>query len=252
MESWIPKLRFGLRDWLSDNNAMNDRVLAIIPARGGSKRIKEKNIREVGGKPLIAHTIEQVDRSSFIDKSVISTDCDKIENVAKEYGGNVPFERPSNLATDTSPTSEAINHALDWFEARDEEFDVVCVVQVTSPLRAATDLDEGLSALETSSATSVVAVSEYLTPPYWAVTMDDKGRIQPRFESCPLWESDTVRSQDLQTLYHPNGSFFAAYVDVWNDKQSFYTSDTLAHVMPPMRGFDIDEPWELEMVRGMM
>ena len=231
---------------------MDAKVLAIIPARGGSKRVENKNVREVDGKPLIAHTIEQARNASLVDVSIVSTDDEKIKETARKYGGSVPFDRPEKFAQDTSPTSSVVTHAIDWYSERNESFDIICVLQVTSPLRTADDIDNALLKLENSSGDSVVAVSEYFTPPHWAVTLGTEAKMTPLVDSCPLWNDNNVRSQDLDTLYHPNGSIFATYVDTWRNEKSFYTSNSKGYVMPPRRGLDIDEPWELELIRDLI
>ncbi len=231
---------------------MDSRVLGIVPARGGSTRIPEKNIREVAGKPLIAHTIEQCAAAAHLDETIISTDSEKIKSVAEAHGGKVPFDRPPSLATDTAPVEPTVTHALEWFETCGTEFDVVCLLPVTCPLRTAGDIDGAIERLRASDAESVVGVSEYLAPPQWAVAEDEDGFLYDYFDLGVVWPTDSPRSQDVEALKHPNGAIFVTTVSTWHEYESFYTDRTIGYELPPERGFDIDEPWELELVRALM
>lgn len=223
------------------------KVLAVIPARGGSKRVSRKNVREVGGKPLIAHTIEHAAESERITKSVVSTDDEEIKATAREYGGSVPFDRPESLATDTAKTAPVVTHAIDWHESRDETFDVVCLLQATSPLRRPEDIDDALAVLEESDARSVISTTEYRDPPHWAVTTDNDGYLTKYFEQDR--DDRATRSQDLPTLRHANGAVFAATMSSWRETPEFFTNQTVEYRMPPQRSIDIDEPWELSLAR---
>lgn len=232
---------------------MSTRTLAVIPARGGSKRVPNKNVREVDGKPLIAHTIEQADNATKIDYAIVSTDDSEIAEVATEHGGNVPFERPAELATDTASLAGAITHALDWTRTeQDQQFDQVCSLQVTSPLRRSKDIDGALTRLEKSDGDSCISVSEYATPPQWAVATGENEFLYEFFDYDLLWADQPTRSQDIPELQHPNGAIFAATTEAWHSHESFYTPGTIGYEMPPKRSFDIDEPWELELVRSLM
>lgn len=231
---------------------MSTRTLAVIPARGGSKRVPNKNVREVGGKPLIAHTIEQANDSNKIDRAIVSTDDPKIIEVATEHGGNVPFKRPAELATDAASLAGTITHALNWAREQDQHFDQVCSLQVTSPLRRSEDIDTVLTRLEKSNADSCISVSEYVTPPQWAVATDEDEFLYEFFDYDMLWTDQPTRSQEIPELQHPNGAVFAATTEAWRAYESFYTPRTIGYEMPPQRSFDIDESWELELVRSLM
>lgn len=231
---------------------MDKSILAIIPARGGSKRIPNKNIRKVDGKPLIAHTIEQADKANYIDEAIVSTDDRKIKETVLNFGGKVPFDRPKELATDTTPTSEVITHALDWYKDQNKSFDIVCLLQVTSPLRKSNDIEKTINILNKKSVQSVVSISEYMTPPSWAVKKNQEDLLEGYSQDCPLWDKTYSRSQDTKTLFHPNGAVFAGTTESWREYKSFYTPRTAPYKMPIIRSFDIDEPWELELVRNIM
>lgn len=231
---------------------MDARVLAVIPARGGSKRIPRKNVKPVGGKPLIAHAIADAESAETVDRAIVSTDDETIAETARDHGGTVPFMRPAALAGDESPTGPVLTHALDWFEKRGESFDVVCCLQPTSPLRRAEDVDRALRKLDATDAQSVVSISPYHDPPQWAVREDDQGFLEEVFDPPVLWGENDVRSQDLPTLRHPNGAVLAASVRVWQTHESFYTPATVGYEMPPERSFDVDEPWELPVVDALL
>ncbi|MFB6129201.1 MAG: cytidylyltransferase domain-containing protein [Salinigranum sp.] len=228
-------------------------VFAVVPARGGSTRIPGKNLKSIGGKPLIAHTIEQAAAAETIDRAVVSTDDDRIRAVAEDHGGDVPFARPAELATDEATSPPVVEHALEWIEARGESPSIVVMLQVTSPLRTAADIDEAVTELrDCGGADSLVSVSRFDTPPYWALETDGDGMLHSHFEREVLWADEVVRSQDLPTLYHPNGAIFAARTGPFRDALNFYTESTLSYEMPPERSVDIDTPFDLELARSLV
>jgi CMP-N-acetylneuraminic acid synthetase len=227
-------------------------VFAVIPARGGSTRVPRKNVRTLGEKPLIAHTLDQAADSELIDRTIVSTDDDEIARVAEAHGGSVPFERPAELSTDESTSPPVIEHALDWVESSGAAPDVVVMLQVTTPFRTTDDIDNAIDMLRNhSDATSVVSVAEFDVPPYWAIERDETGLLSEHFDAGVLWTDDIPRSQDFETLYYPNGAVFAAHTEAFREAVSFYTDETVGYVMPPERSLDIDEPHELELARAL-
>ena len=228
---------------------MNSRVLAVIPARGGSKRVPRKNIREVGGKPLIAYAIEQAEEASAVNHSIVSTEDEEIKSVAREHGGDVPFDRPERLATDTATSDEVVRHAVDWFSERGDDFGIVCSVPVTSPFRKASDITNCVEKLADSDAKSAVSLTEFDPPPFWAVEKTGE-YLQPYFDEGSPWEK--TRTQETPDLHHPNGALFAARVPAFLETESFYTDRTIGYEMPRSRSLDIDEPFDLELARALM
>lgn len=228
---------------------MSDRVLAVIPARGGSRRIQKKNIREVGGKPLIAYAIEQADAASAVDRSVVSTEDEEIKSIAREYGGTVPFDRPDHLATDTATSDKVVAHAVRWFEEHGETFETVCLVSVPVPFRKPEDITRSVQRLDETAADSVVSVTECDPPPVWAVETDGE-YIKPHFGDEYLWEK--TRTQEMPTLHYPNGAVFAARIPAFLETETFYTDRTVSYEMPRSRSLDIDEPHDLEIARALM
>lgn len=225
-------------------------TLGVIAARGGSKRVPRKNIREVGGKPLLAYAIEHAHSSDSIDRTIVSTENDEIRDVAQEWNGDTPFERPVELATDDATTDDVVLHALDWFNEHGRSFTKVCSIPVTSPFRDPTDIDETVNLLQTTGAKSAMSITGYDSPPFSAVDYDETASIiTPYFEESNLWEE--TQAQKVPTLYHPNGAVFAATVSGFREHESFYTDETVGYLMPPERSLDIDVPFDLEIARAL-
>ena len=143
-----------------------------------------------------------------------------------------------------------VSHLIEHIdEARPDH--VICVLLPTTPLRSPADVDAALIRFWQSDATSLVTVSEYATPVQWACEITDSGRLKPAQSSSPLWRQEEVRSQDLQEMVHPNGMVFATAIADWVKNQTFYTEDTLACTTPYIRSLDVDEKWQLKMVRAL-
>jgi CMP-N-acetylneuraminic acid synthetase len=220
---------------------MSDKkILAIIPARGGSKGLPRKNIKPLLGKPLIAWTVEQAKNSKYIDKVVVSTDDEEIAEISKKYGAEVPFLRPKELARDDSPTIDAIIHAINWFEERGEFFDILILLQPTSPLRTTEDIDNAIELfLNNKDALSLISVKENEHPPFWSLEIENKF-LKPLFGE----EYFKKRRQELPKSYMPNGAIFISYVDILKKYKTFYTPKTIAYIMPPERSIDIDNEFD--------
>lgn len=215
-------------------------VLAIIPARGGSKGIPRKNIRLLAGRPLIAHTIDQAKRSKYISRIIVSTDDEDIAKIARKWGAEV-IKRPSELAKDKTPTIEVILHVLDFLR-KEEKYtpDVIVLLQPTSPLRASKDIDNSIELfLNCQNCLSLVSVTEFDHPPFWAMKIEDKF-LKPLFDRKYF----KVRRQELPRAYRPNGAIFIATPEVLYKYKTFYTPKTIAYVMPLERSIDIDTEFD--------
>jgi CMP-N,N'-diacetyllegionaminic acid synthase len=227
-----------------------DDVLGIIAARGGSKRVPRKNIREVDGKPLLAFAIQDATAAETIDRTIVSTEDDEIRSVANEWGGETPFTRPEELAADDATTDDVVLHALDWFEERGMTFSKVCSIPVTTPFREPADIDESINLLRETGAKSAMSIVGYDSPPFSAVDFDDEDNsISPYFKESNLWIES--QAQNVPTLYHPNGAVFAATVSGFREHKSFYTDETIGYRMPPERSLDIDVPADLEIAQAL-
>lgn len=222
-------------------------TLAVVPARGGSKRIPDKNLKEVGDRSLLAHAIEQGKQAEEIDRLIVSTEDSELRSEAEACDAEVPFARPGELSTDEASTSDVVLHALDWFEEDGETFNFVCVLQPTVPFRTPTDIDASIRRLVETGADSVVTITEFAEPPFWAVEPSED-QIMPYFEENP-WKR--TRSQEFPTLFRPNGAVFAARVPAFRASGDFYAGDTTYWRMPRRRSIDIDEPYDLEVARAL-
>ncbi|NAX29637.1 NTP transferase domain-containing protein, partial [Vibrio sp. V37_P2S8PM304] len=221
------------------------KVIAVIPARGGSKRLPGKNIKQLGGKPLIAWSIEAAKKSKYIDRVIISTDCEDIAEVAQRYDGDVPFLRPQELAGDTAGTNGVILHVLDQI---DESFGYVVLLQPTSPLRNTEDIDQLLESFDEKTE-GVVSVCPCEHSPLWANTLPED-KTMGHF--CP----ESVigkRSQDLPEYYRLNGSIYAFKVDSFVENKGFFYSDKVkAYSMPIERSVDIDTIVDFHIAEVML
>lgn len=214
-------------------------LLAVVPARGGSKGVPGKNIKSLGGRPLIAWTIDAAKRAKCIDHLIVSTDDDEIATVAKAYGAEVPFMRPSDLATDDTPGIAPILHALEQIK----EFDWVVVLQPTSPLRTPEDIDGIYDFCRKRDAHSAVAVCEVSEHPYWMYRLNEVGQLQPIVSE----QMNISRRQDLPKVLTLNGALYLARIDWLRRNETFLTAETVGFEMPRSRSLDLDTPedWSL-------
>lgn len=219
------------------------KVLALIPARGGSKGIPDKNITNLAGKPLIAWTIEAAQVCSKIDAVVLSSDEHAIIEVAVRYGCIVPFIRPSELATDEATSMDVVHHALEQLP----EFDVVLLLQPTSPLRTAADIEACLDLLR--DAPAIVSVRPSEDHPYLTFEINDLGIMTPYAKPSP---AQSLRRQDLPGAWCLNGAIYAADVKWLKNKRSFISPETIAYRMPAARSLDIDTPADLRLAEEML
>ena len=221
----------------------NKRVLALIPARGGSKGIKDKNIVEVMGRPLINYTIEAAKGSKYIDRIVVSTDSIIIKNISEESGADVPFLRPEYLASDTATTLEAVLHAIYILEEMGDSYDILVLLQTTSPLRTTKDIDGAIETFIENECNSVVAVSPVNDSPILIRTIDQNGKLK-KLLKC----GSTIRRQDMPTYYRVNGSIYVNLVQNINKYTSF-NDNGVPYFMDKERSLDIDEPIDLELFK---
>jgi CMP-N,N'-diacetyllegionaminic acid synthase len=209
-------------------------ILAIIPARGGSKGMPRKNIRDLCGKPLLAWTIEEAKTSKYIDRLIISSEDDEIIAVAKQWGCEVPFVRPQQLAQDETSGMEPIFHAI---ESLQEKYHYVVLLQVTSPLRIIDDIDGCIEWCNKQQAKSCVAVSEVAENPYWMYTIGSDGQLNKFVQT----DIEYARRQDLPTAYIPNGAMYIAETAWFLENRGFEAQPhTIGYIMPQERAVDID------------
>lgn len=219
------------------------KILGIIPARGGSKGVPGKNIKLLGGKPLLQYTSDIALKSYLLDKLIVSSDDDAIIEVAESLGLSAPFKRPSDLATDKSPTLPVIKHALSYFKNIGEEFDAVCLLQTTSPLRSIETLNKGLNKFKENGCDSLVSVREvpHEYNPHWTFISNDINQLE-----IATGEKEIItRRQDLPKAYHRDGSIYITKTSVIMEKNSLY-GDSIAYVESNEKTFvniDTLEDW---------
>lgn len=217
------------------------RVLGLICARGGSKGIPRKNIKLLMGKPLIAYAIEVGLKAKGIERLVVSTDDQEIAEIAREYGADVPFIRPAELAQDNSLQIDAIKHALEYIQYEDGVYDALCLLQPTCPLRTVEDVDGALAVLEKERADTVISVTKVTG--YHPVTMYAE---LADHSVVPLMRSDSagVLRQDFSDVFWRNGAVYVVKADVLLKKNSLYGSKVCKYEMPAERSANLDEPFD--------
>ncbi|SMF10719.1 pseudaminic acid cytidylyltransferase [Pseudogulbenkiania subflava] len=211
--------------------------LAVIPARGGSKRIPRKNIKDFCGQPMIARSIEAARISGCFDCIIVSTDDEEIAAVARAHGADVPFMRPPELSDDHTGTIPVIAHAIKWQQQQGEKPHLICCIYATAPFVAAEDLNRGLEAIELTQADYAFSVTSYPFPIQRAVRITEAGRVEM---FAP--ENFTTRSQDLEEAYHDAGQFYWGQANAWLSGQPIFSGNTVPVILPRHRVQDIDTP----------
>lgn len=215
------------------------RVLAIVPARKGSKGLPLKNIRPLAGKPLLAWPIAAARASAHVDRTIISTDDQGFADLAIEHGAEAPFLRPAELASDTAPSIGFILHAVDALAEAGDRFDYVVLLEPTSPLTEAADVDAALAQLTASGAEAIVGVSKLeATHPAFAVRRADDGSITP-YAAASFGEMP--RRQDIEPLYVLDGTLYISTVDALRRERGFCHKGTLGYVTARHKAHEVDD-----------
>jgi N-acylneuraminate cytidylyltransferase len=222
----------------------NRRLLGIIPARGGSKGLPRKNLREVKGKPLIAWAIEQGQKSAYIDRLILSSEDEEIIRVARVHGCDVPFRRPAELAQDSTPGIDPVLHALTEVPG----YDYVVLLQPTSPLRTTQDIDGCIEMCVRTSSPACVSVTKCQQHPFLMYYADAAGRLKPVLSEA----SGFYRRQDYPHVFLLNGAVYIAETGWLLKNKSFVADSTLGYEMPPERSVDIDSEADLRTVSGIV
>jgi len=214
--------------------------LALIPARGGSKRIPRKNIKEFGDKPMIAWSIEAAFQSGCFDRIVVSTDDKEIAEVAREYGAEVPFMRPKELSDDYTNTSAVVSHAIDWHQKKGLIPELVCCIYATAPFISVTDLQRGLKIITETSSDFAFSVTSFTFPIQRAIKLTQEARVKMFQPEC-----FEMRSQDLEESYHDAGQFYWGRPEAWLSGKPIFSLDSSSVILPRHRVQDIDtlEDW---------
>jgi N-acylneuraminate cytidylyltransferase len=216
--------------------------IAIIPARGGSKRIPRKNIKAFHGKPMIAYSIEAAVASGCFDKVIVSTDDTEIAEVAKKYGAEVPFLRPVDISDDYATTMDVMEHAIRWCKSEGWNVEAVCCLYATAPFVLPEDLQKGYELLRDASVQFAFSATSFPFPIQRAIKLDEQASV-----SMFSPENEQVRSQDLEEAYHDAGQFYWGQTSAFLNKLSIFSPHSKAVLLPRCRVQDIDTPedWEL-------
>lgn len=223
--------------------------LAIIPARGSSKGLPGKNIKMLYGKPLIAWTIEAAKQSKQIDRIIVSTDDEKIARISKQYGAEIPFLRPEELATDAAKAIDNYIFTIVELNRREnKEYENFVVLQPTSPLRNSEDIDKAIELFKEKNADSVISYSEALHPPLWAKEIDNNQKIKNYFQE----DVSNKNRQEIPIAYMPNGAIYVFKYSLLKEKYTYYSDKTYAYIMPNIRSIDIDNMIDFEFAEFIM
>jgi len=218
-------------------------ILGLIPARGGSKGIPRKNLREVAGKPLLAWTIAAAKRSALVSRLIVSTDDPEIAAVARACGAEVPFLRPAALATDAATSAAVAEHALAWLAQEGKpEPEFLLQLQPTSPLRLPEDIAAAAEMLKSSAAPAVVSVCPCGHPPHWLKRLGPGGKLLPLQPG-----EQPARRQDAEQAYELNGAIYLIRTAVFHVEKTYFPRGVVGYVMPRDRSLDIDTPWDLRL-----
>ncbi len=226
----------------------NIKIIAIIPARGGSKGLPGKNIKHLLGKPLIAWTIQSAKKSKLIDTLIVNTDDKEIASVAEKYGAKVPFLRPKKLARDNSSTYDVIFHTLDWFEKKGLNFDVVILLEPTSPLRKDEDIDNAIKLFlkNYNKADSLVSMGEvHLENPF--ITLKIKGKY-----ARPIFKTNFSQRQKLEKSYFPYGVIYLSKVKALRKYKKFYQKKTIPYLIERWQNYEIDDIFDFLCVKAIL
>ncbi len=216
---------------------MDAKTIAVIPARGGSKRIPRKNIKPFCGKPMIAYSIEAAIRAGIFDEIIVSTDDEEIADIAKNAGASVPFMRPKELSDDYTATGAVIEHAIKFLQARGDRIKFVCTIYATAPLIDEFYIKLGLEKLRASNAKNAFSCTSMPFPIWRTFKIAKDGRCEM------FWrENFAKRSQDLEEAYQDAGQFYWTNLDAPSSDEIFFGRDSIAIVLPRHLVQDIDTP----------
>ena len=227
-----------------------NKVLVIVPARSGSKGLKDKNILEIHGKPLLGWPINAALKSKYIDEVVLSTDSEEYKQIGLEQGANVPFLRPVEFSGDKVASIDVILHCIEWLEGQSKVFDILVLLEPTSPMTETIDIDTALEKLVAApESTSIVGVSKAeCNHPIFAYKKDEKLLLRPFIEQT----GHAVRRQELDDAFYLDGSLYISCIEALKKERTFYTESTLGFEFPKWKAFEIDDEIDFEIVKLLM
>lgn len=224
-----------------------DGILAIIPARSGSKGLKDKNIRELNGKPMLAYTIEAARKSGIFKEILVSTDSEKYAEIARKYGAYVPFLRSEKTSSDNAATNEVIEEVLTNLKKLGKEYNKVMLLQPTSPLRDEEDIKGAIELFKNKKANCVVSMCECEHSPLLSKILDKEMNLDGFLSNFKK-----VRRQDMQAYYRLNGAIYLFNVDYFFKYKNFYEKDSYAYIMDKEKSIDIDDIFDFKLAEIIM
>lgn len=232
---------------------MNKKVMALITARGGSKGLKNKNILPLAGKPVVGWTIEAARQAKLVDRVIMSTDSEEIAKVSREFGAEVPFLRPAELASDTASHNAVILHAVNWMiEHENYRPDYLLLLQPTSPLRTAEDIDASIRLAMESNADGIVSVFESHFHPLLMNKIAADGCLESYIADRPEPGSEAIRRQNMPRAYADNGAIYIVKIDYLLQHGKLRPTRTIPFIMPEKRSFQIDCQWDFELIEYLL
>lgn len=225
----------------------NKKFLAIIPARSGSKGLKDKNIKELCGKPMIAYTIEAAKESKIFEDIIVSTDSLKYAEISNKYGASVPFLRPDYLSTDIATTNDVIEYTIKELQKIGKEFDYFILLQPTSPLRTSQDILGAVELLFKKNANSIISVCEAEHSPLYMNILDESLSMDGF-----LPKNVKTRRQEFSKYYRLNGAIYISKVDYFLKYKNFYGEISYAYIMDKIRSIDIDDEFDFTMAENFI
>lgn len=214
-------------------------MLAVIPAREGSKGLPGKNVKLLCGKPLISYTIEAALQANIFDRIIVNTDSKLIADIGLQYGAEVPFLRPSELSTDNASSIDVLIHTVEWFKSRNSIINDIAILQPTSPLRTATHIQGAFSIYESNKADSVISFVKQQHPIFWSKIINNEGKVEDFFTDA------SSNRQKYRELYLPNGAIYLTKTALLSAK-SLYSKNTYAYIMNRNSSVDIDTQEDFE------
>ncbi|WP_270670117.1 acylneuraminate cytidylyltransferase family protein [Paraclostridium bifermentans] len=224
----------------------NKKFLAIIPARSGSKGLKDKNIKQLKNKPLIAYTIEAAKKSNIFDNIIVSTDSTVYADISKEYGAEIPFLRPKQISEDATTTVDVIVHTLKELKKRGKTYDYFVLLQPTSPLRNFEDIRGAVSMLIEKQANSIISVCEVDHSSELNICLGES------YSMDGFLNNKNLRRQDMPTEYRVNGAIYICHVKYFEKHKNFYDNNSYAYIMDKKNSIDIDDIYDFKVAEAML
>lgn len=226
----------------------NIKNLAIIPARSGSKGLKDKNIKLLNGKPMLAYSIEAAIKSGIFDEVYVSTDSKEYAEIAKKYGAKVPFLRSEATATGTASSWDVVREALQCYNSAGVTFDMIALLQPTTPLRTAQDIQNAFAIFNEKQANAVISICEVDHSPKWCNTLPQDHSLT-HFIKKDIYK---LPRQSIETYYRINGAIYMVKVKYFEKSENIYDTNSVAYIMDRERSIDIDDEFDFKMVQAIM